>query len=373
MPDEVERDANGLPIKSEVPAILQALLKDEVVTDEVLAIIKEDPSSASVADSRGRSVLSHAAGKGDAQIVSALLAANATDTSPAGWTAAQYAAFSGHTATLAAILKAQPVSANPPSCDLSPLMLAASKGHVECMTMILDAAPAAAHALSKNGRTPLMFAATGGSVAAVELLVARGAELNATSNEGKSALVWAVTAHKPATVGALAKLGADPEVRVPISKTAPIVPGQDREKGESAEDLANGKHNKDPCLRHIAKYLKEWREQRAATPNAAAPDMAPLPWVLYAIEQKAKADAEEANKPKTEDEDAIASGEATAKVEDDENDIFGDDATEPEPPKAPTEAPANPKKVSIVDITGSEPTAQAAASGSADGDLDALD
>lgn len=366
MAAEVERDQNGLPIKPAIPVIVAAITKDEPQLEEVLSALTEDPSCASTADERGRTVLSHAAGKGDAQIVRALLDAKAADESPAGWSAAQYAAFGGHAAALAAILEARPALANPLTTEssMSPLMLAAVKGHVECMTLILDAAPDALDALTANGRTPLMLAATGGSTAAVELLVARGAKLNATSNEGKTALVWAVTSHKPATVAVLAKLGADPDVRVPIAKSAPIIPGQDREKGESAEDFANGKHNKDPCLRHIAKYLKAWREQRAADPYAAAPDMPPLPWVQYAIEQKSRAQSEEAQKPKPEDEDAIASGEATAQVEEDENDIFGGDDV--------AEATSQTKKVSIVDVSGSEAPEKGAANG-ADGDLDALD
>ena len=366
---EVERDANGIPLKPEVPAILQAVLKDEPVLEEVKAALKADPSCASTADDRGRTVLSHAAAGCDVQIVSALLDVNAADDSPSGWNAAQYAAFGGRTEVLTAILKAKPALANP-SCDdsMTPLMLAALKGHTDCMSLILDMAPKAVDVVTNSGRTPLMLAATGGSVAAVELLVARGADVNATSSEGKTALVWAVTSHKPATVGALAKLGADPDIRVPIPKSAPIIPGQDREKGESAEDFANGKNNKDPCLRHISKYLKEWRESRASDPNAAVPDMPPLPWVQYAIDQKAKAEAEEANKPKPEDEDAIASGEATAKVEEDENDIFGDDVAEPEAPRTES-APAG-KKVSIVDVTGSETPAETAAGMD---DLDALD
>lgn len=256
---------------------------------------------------------------------------------------------------------------------MPPLMCAAVKGHVDCIAVLLDAAPATIEARTTNGRTPLMLAATGGSVAAVERLVARGADLNATSHEGKTALMWAVTSHKPDTVGALAKLGANPDVCAPIAKSAPIIPGQDREKGESAEDFANGKHNKDPCLRHIAKYLREWRELRTATPGASPPEMPPLPWVQHAIEQKAKAEAEEAAKPPAEDEDAIASGEATAPVEDD-NDIFGgEDAAEAEVPaeKAPEGDAPSKKKVAIVDVTAAEgATTQG---GAAEGDLDALD
>ena len=368
-----ERDENGLPIKPAVPAILEAVLEETPDVAKVRDALKEDPSCASVADSRGRTVLSHAAARGSAEIVSALLEAGAEDSSPSGWTAAQYAAFNGHADVLRALLKAGGAAATscapPGTSSMPPLMCAAVKGQIDCLTVLLDAVPAAMDARTTNGRTALMLAASGGSPAAVELLVDRGADLNATSHEGKTALIWAVTSHKPETVGALAKLGANPDVCAPISKTAPIIPGQDREKGESAEDFANGKHNKDPCLRHIAKYLREWREVRTATPGASAPAMPPLPWVQHAIEEKAKAEAEEAAKPPAEDEDAIASGEATAPIEDD-NDIFGgdDEAVGDAPAKEAPSLDAPSKKVAIVDVTAGEDAAAPA-----EGDLDALD
>ena len=101
-----ERDENGLPIKPAVPAILEAVLEETPDVVKVRAALKEDPGCASVADSRGRTVLSHAAARGSAEIVSALLEANAEDASPSAWSAAQYAGFNGHADVLRALLKA---------------------------------------------------------------------------------------------------------------------------------------------------------------------------------------------------------------------------------------------------------------------------
>lgn len=347
---------------------------ENVSLDEVHAALEADPSCAvSAADDRGRTALSHAAAKGDAKIVKALLDAKAADCAPISkWSAAQYAAFSGHADVLAALVaKGGKSVANPAGVSMTPLLLACNKGHVDCAKLLLDEAPESLNALAQ-GRTPLMLAAQSGSPETIELLHSRGAGLDDTSPDGRTALMWAVVSHKPSCVEKLAKLGGNPEICAPIPETAAIVPGQNRDKGQSAEDFANGKHNRDPTLRHIAIYLRQWREQRAATPDAGAPDMDPLPWVAHAEMMKAKAEAEAAAKPAEatqEGQNAIASGEATASV--DENDIFGDDDTAAEE----DDKPSGHSGMKIVDVTeeAKAPTGEAAKPAEEDGDLDALD
>ena len=348
------------------PPLLVAIRENNLV--DVEAALAADPSAASSAvNEKGRTALSLAAGAGHAKIVKTL-DADAKDAAPGcGWSVAQYAAFGGHEEVLSVLVgKGSGAAVHPADCSMPPLCLAVTKGHLNCAKVILDAAPDAANATS-NGRTALMLAAVGGSVECIELLVARGADINAASSfEGRTALMWAVTSHKPSSVGALIKLGADLDARAPIPASQPVVPGQDRDKGESAEDFANGRHNRDPTLRHISRYLSDWRELKAAQPDASPPGMPPLPWVAYAEAEKAKAEAEAAAKPPEETpagQDAIAAGEATAAFDD--NDIFGDaDAAEPSGGK-----PA----MSIVDVTGKEDVDAGSAPAATDGDLDALD
>lgn len=332
----------------------------------VEAALTTEPSGVTVVDDRGRTALSLAAAKGDAKIVTLLLEKEAADcVAGTHWSAAQYAAFKGHASVLAALVaKRGTAMANPAGVAMTPLLLACSRGHSECVKLLLDACPEAMSALA-HGRTALMLAATSGSAETVTLLHGRGADLNATSPDGKTALMWAVVSHKPVTVECLAKLGADPDVRAPIPESAAVVPGQDRDKGTSAEDFANGKHNKDPTLRHIAIYLRMWREQRVATPGCSPPDMDPLPWVAHAEVTKTKEAVEAAAKPveATQDgQDAIASGDATASV--DESDIFGQDTV-----KDAAKSPG----LQILDVTGEQEQAATKPAVNADADLDALD
>ena len=214
---------------------------------------------------------------------------------------------------------------------MSPLHLAAIKGHVSCISRLIDAAPATLNSsLDAHGRTALMCAASGGWAEAVDELAKRGADLDAISADGKTALMWAVASHQPATVAALARHGANAETTAPLPEV--VVPGQDRSKGETAEDMSNAKHAKDPTLRHISKYMTDWRKQReaeaaAGAAGAPAPQMPPLPWVTHAKEftaqEEAAAAAAAASAAAAADEPNIEEV-VTAGAAADENDIFGD-------------------------------------------------
>jgi len=131
--------------------------------------------------------------------------------------------------------------------------------------------------------------------------------------------MWAILSHKLDAVGALARLGADPTPRDIPRPDAPVVPGKVHGQGDDALDLATGRRDKDPTLRHIAKYLREWIELRTAEPGAPAPPMPPLPWVSHAEAWVAAGgDAAPA-------EEEAATGAADAA---DDSDIFGDDDIE---------------------------------------------
>jgi len=202
---------------------------------------------------------------------------------------------------------------------MTPLLLAVLKGRTACAALILDSAADSIEAVDAAGRNALHLAATSGSESMIELLVQRGMQIDSVSADGKTALMWAIISHKPAAVGALARLGADPTLRDTPRADAPVIPGKPRGQGDSATDLAGARHDKDPTLRHIAKFLQEWADVRAATPDAPAPTMPPLPWVSHAEAWLA------------------AGGDAAPAVEEaatgaaevvEESDIFGDDDVE---------------------------------------------
>jgi len=278
------------------------------------------PAEVSSVNETGRSALSLAAAAGHTKIVKALLDAGATDSAVAGWTAVHHAAFKGHSEVLSAIVTSLGAGSVAPSAGgMPPLLLAALKGNVTCLTALLDAAPASLNeAVDAHGRTALMCAASGGSAEAVELLASRGANLDAISSDGKTALMWAVAGHKPQTLVALARLGADPTIAAPLPDV--VVPGQDRSKGETAEDLSNAKHARDPTLRMISTYMEKWRLAREA--GEGPPDMFDIPWVSHAHAFKAKEEAAAAEAAAKADEPLI---EEVATAAADGNDIFGDD------------------------------------------------
>lgn len=314
--------------KPTISPIFDAASKGEL--DAVDSALATDATCISAVNLAGRSALSLAAAHGHLKCVRRLLDVDAIDSSVADWTAAHHAAFGGHSEVLSVLAAKLGTSAlaTATTGGMTPLLLAAMKGHVACLRVLLDVAPESVKVVDVHGRTALMCAASGGSAETIELLVERGAALNVVSVDGKSALMWAVTSSKPATVTALARLGADPKVAAPYSEV--IVPGQDREKGETAEDLANGRHSKDPTLRHIAKFFTTWREAGYPTGDAT-PVMPPIPWVQHAITMKAKEEAEAAVAA-----DAAAFAADEPMIEelaptDDKNDIFGEDDAAPVP------------------------------------------
>jgi len=345
---------------------------------EVESALAEHAACASELNNAGRSALSLAAARGHLKVVKTLLDAGATDAACAGWTAVHHAAFGGHSEVLSALLAKHGA---PAASRMPPLLLASNRGHVACVTLLLDAAPAMINeAVDSHGRTALMLAASGGSVAAVELLAQRGAALDAISVDGKSALMWAVSSHNPATVEALARLGADPTIAAPLSEV--VVPGQDRSKGETADDLAKNRHAKDPTLRHVSTFLCEWTAVREATPGAPPPAMRPMPWVAHAHEFKAKEEAEAADAAAkaaqaadepTIDELTTTGGAAAAA---DDNDIFGDVAADvsdaPAAPVGGSAAAATEAAAAASDASDKE-AAEEAQRAVASADLDELD
>ncbi|MGB1591429.1 MAG: ankyrin repeat domain-containing protein [Promethearchaeia archaeon] len=91
-----------------------------------------------------------------------MLEADANDSSPSGWSAAQYAAFNGHADVLRALLKsggAAATSCAPPgTSSMPPLMCAAVKGQIDCMSVLLDAVPAAMFLVKTPAETKAVMA-----------------------------------------------------------------------------------------------------------------------------------------------------------------------------------------------------------------------
>ena len=316
-----------------------AILTEAPSTDvPLIAAVKEGDAEAVAAALKeeqpphvAASAVPLAAKLGHLAVVEALLAASFKSAGTTGkggtggWSAAMFAAANGHTDVLAMLITLEGASclAAAEGSSMTPLLLAALKGHTACAALILDNAADAIEAADASGRNALHLAASGGSEAMIELLVQRGLKVDSASRDGKTALMWAVIGHHPAAVGALCRLGADLALRDAPKADAPIIPGKNRDLGDSALDLAQARRDKDPTLRHIHKYLRELEAARAETADAVAPPMPPLPWVAHAEAWVAAGgDAAPA-------EEAAATGAPAAAAE---SDIFGDDDLEEDEP-----------------------------------------
>jgi hypothetical protein len=216
--------------------------------------------------------------------VSAALAA--ADRNDNGWTPAMCAAWAGNVEELEARGLA---SLAPDKTGLKPIHLAAMRGHCGCIELLLKLEPESLEAVERHGRTPLMLAATGGHADAIELLVGKGASIDAQSKDGKTALHWATVAHRLDAIRALVAAGASDEIRE--EEREPLIPGK-HEPGATPHDLANGRNDRDPVLRHVVKYYKALREARAA--GSPAPSLPEPEWVSHAKAVVAREAAEAA-------------------------------------------------------------------------------
>ena len=64
--------------------------------------------------------------------------------------------------------------------------------------------------------------------------------------------MWAVIAHRPEAVGTLCRLGADIALRDTAKPDAPVIPGKQRDLGDTALDLAQARRDKDPKCAELA-------------------------------------------------------------------------------------------------------------------------
>jgi len=166
-------------------------------------------------DDAGRTALMFAAQSRDATEAINVLLERASDIDAAdqdGDTPLHHAARRGRAENIAAILDrfSGTVSIDARNAyDETPLMLAARSGSADAVRMLMEHGAASAVA-DDRGKTPLMFAARYGDAEIVGLLIeADRANINAKDSFGRTALVHAVIAGDRDRVSALLGAGAD--------------------------------------------------------------------------------------------------------------------------------------------------------------------
>ncbi|XP_050719827.1 protein TANC2-like isoform X3 [Eriocheir sinensis] len=125
-----------------------------------------------------------------------------------GETALTMAAGAGHTAMVAALLRAGACITKGNSRGTAPLTCAVRNGHYEVAKLLLSQG-VAVETPDSGGRTPLMVAAAEGHLGLMELLISRGASISRTDREGLSALGWACLRGHVHAVQYLADCNAD--------------------------------------------------------------------------------------------------------------------------------------------------------------------
>ncbi|XP_068247266.1 protein TANC2 isoform X2 [Palaemon carinicauda] len=125
-----------------------------------------------------------------------------------GETALTVAAGAGHTALVAALLRAGASITRTNSRGASPLTCAVRNGHYEVAKLLLSQG-VVVESPDASGRTPLMVAASEGHLGLMELLISRGASISRTDREGLTPLGWACLRGHVHAVQYLADCNAD--------------------------------------------------------------------------------------------------------------------------------------------------------------------
>ncbi|KAK7071448.1 Protein tanc2, partial [Halocaridina rubra] len=125
-----------------------------------------------------------------------------------GETALTVAAGAGHTALVAALLRAGANITRTNSRGASPLTCAVRNGHYEVAKLLLSQG-VVVESPDASGRTPLMVAASEGHLGLMELLISRGASIAKTDREGLTPIGWACLRGHVHAVQYLADCNAD--------------------------------------------------------------------------------------------------------------------------------------------------------------------
>src|SRR5262245_18170854 len=197
-PGAAERRGAAPPGSSDASIADAAMRGDRA---DVLALIKKGVD-VNAPQGDGVTALHWAARRGEADVVTALVAAGANTraaTEFGAYTPLHLAAERGASAIVKALVSGgAPVDART-STGATPLMLAAASGDVASIAALLDARADVNARESDREQTPLVFAAAGNRLDAVKLLIARGADPNAAT--------------KLTDLSALSKNGQNPDGR----------------------------------------------------------------------------------------------------------------------------------------------------------------
>ena len=174
-------------------------------------------------DERGRAAarpaasaadLIHAAKRGDAGTVQALLATgvDAGAAEPDGSTALLWASHRDDLESARLLIDAGAPVSGANDLGATPLWAAGQNGSAAMIGLLLAAGADPDLALL-SGETPVMVAARSGNPDVVARLAAAGADLDRRGSRGQTALMWAAAQRHPAVVEALLAHGADLHVR----------------------------------------------------------------------------------------------------------------------------------------------------------------
>jgi ankyrin repeat protein len=240
------RSATTLRVPSRSPVVADAAMKGDLAG--VRRLVKQG-SNVNAAQGDGMTALHWAAERGDAAMVTVLLAANAN------------------------------VKAVTRIGDYTPLHIAAKTGNPAVVTALLTAG-ADAKAVTTSGTTALHFSAAAGDSASIGALADKNADVNAKENEwGQTPLVFAAAAGRAPAIRALVKHGADVGMRtatVNLQEQAASEQAATRKRNAVLVSWEPEKHKNDTVQATPAMGMQLAMAATPAAPAAARP-AAPQP------------------------------------------------------------------------------------------------
>ena len=196
-------------------------LEEIAQIDSELSELIENGAHVDAVDEDGRTALTVAVAKNNADCVKALLVvgADVNAENKNGWTALMLATGLGYTDCARALLKAgADVNAKTKDGETA-LMLAVDEGHTSCVKTLLEVG-SDVNAENKNGWTALMAAVAKSNVDCVKVLLEAGADVNAKDKDEVTILMRAALKGHTNCVKTLLKAGADVNAKLKDGSTA---------------------------------------------------------------------------------------------------------------------------------------------------------